>query len=120
MTFWVGGLWLLYFVFMPALEHYGLAPLLRQELGEKLLRIMLGFAAVCMLLQLLVLLAGRGQRLLADLRMQALLAGLLLVGGFFLGPWLGLESRNWALFCYLATAACGLVLLLQPEPGRSD
>lgn len=118
-TFWVGGLWLLYFVLLPALEHYGLAPLLLEDISASLIPLLLGFAGFCVLLQKLVLMQMRGLRSLwADFRGQLLLAVLLLVVGFFAGPWLGLAGASWQLFCYMAVAACGLVLVLQPVPGE--
>ncbi|MNY01780.1 hypothetical protein D3C86_1343240 [compost metagenome] len=48
-TFWVGGLWLLYFVLLPALEHYGLAPLLLEDISASLIPLLLGFAGFCVL-----------------------------------------------------------------------
>lgn len=118
-TFWVGGLWLLYFVLLPALEHYGLAPMLLEDLSASLTPLLLGFAAFCALLQKLVLAQVWGLRSLwADFRGQLLLAVLLLVLGYFIGPVLGLAGERWQLFCYLAVAACGLVLVLQPVPGE--
>lgn len=32
-TLWVGGVWMLHFVLLPALEKFGLAPLLVQEIA---------------------------------------------------------------------------------------
>jgi len=118
-TFWVGGLWLLYFVLLPALEKYGLAPLLLEEISATLIPLLLAFVGVCVLLQKLVLAQLRGWRgLWTDFRGQLLLAVLLLVAGYFGGPWLGLAGDSWQLFCYMAVAACGLVLVLQPVPGE--
>lgn len=118
-TFWVGGLWLLYFVLLPALEHYGLAPLLLEDIAASLIPLLLAFAGFCALLQKLVLAQVQGMRgLWADFRGQLLLAVLLLVGGYFVGPWLGLAGGSWQSFCYMAAAACGLVLVLQPVPGE--
>lgn len=118
-TFWVGGLWLLYFVLLPALEKYGLAPVLLQDISAVLLPLLLGFAGFCALLQKLVLAQVQGLRgLWADFRGQLLLAVLLLVAAFFVSPWLGLTGERWQLFCYLAVATCGLLLVLQPVPGE--
>jgi hypothetical protein len=106
-------------VLLPALEHYGLAPLLLEGIAASLIPLLLGFAGFCALLQKLVLAQVQGVRgLWADFRGQLLLAVLLLVVGFFAGPWLGLAGGSWQLFCYLAVAACGLVLVLQPVPGE--
>jgi len=77
-TFWVGGLWLLQFMVLPALGRIGLAPLLVEEIAGSLK------------------LAG------SQLLMQA---------GWF-------ESLYWASFSYLVMALCGLMLVLQPAPGR--
>jgi predicted membrane-bound spermidine synthase len=113
-------MWLLYFVLLPALEHYGLAPMLRDELATSLLPLMLGFAGLCGLLQALVLVQVCGWRSLwRDLRGQVLLATLLLVAGYFAATGLGLVGARWQAFCYLAAGACGLVLLLQLVPGES-
>ena len=104
---------------LPALEHYGLAPLLLEDISASLIPLLLAFAGFCVLLQKLVLMQLRGLRSLwADFRGQLLLAVLLLVLGYFIGPWLGLASERWQLFCYLAVAACGMVLVLQPVPGE--
>lgn len=112
-------MWLLYFVLLPALEKYGLAPVLLQDISAALIPLLLGFAGVCALLQKLVLAQVEGLRgLWADFRGQLLLAVLLLVLAFFGGPWLGLAGERWQLFCYLAVAACGLLLVLQPVPGE--
>nr|WP_231975832.1 DUF4149 domain-containing protein [Pseudomonas oryzae] len=118
-TFWVGGLWLLYFVLLPALEHYGLAPVLLADISASLVPLLLGFAGFCALLQKLVLAQAEGLRgLWGDFRGQLLSAVLLLVLAFFAGSWLELADERWQLFCYLAVATCGLVLVLQPVPGE--
>lgn len=105
---------------LPALEKYGLAPLLLDDIAASLIPLLLGFAGFCALLQKLVLMQQGGLRSLwGDFRGQLLLAVLLLVVGYFVGPWLGLVGGSWQLFCYMATAACGLVLVLQPVPGEA-
>lgn len=112
-------MWLLYFVLLPALETYGLAPLLLEDISARLIPLLLGFAGFCALLQKLVLLQLSGLRgLWADFRGQLLLAVLLLVVGYFGGAWVGLAGERWQLFCYLAVAVCGVVLVLQPVPGE--
>lgn len=104
---------------LPALEHYGLAPLLLEDISASLIPLLLGFAGFCAVLQKLVLAQQHGLRSLwGDLRGQLLLAVILLVLGYFAAPWLGLAGSGWPLFCYMATAACGLVLVLQPVPGE--
>lgn len=112
-------MWLLYFVLLPALEKSGLAPLLLEDVSASLIPLLLGLAGVCALLQKLVLAQAHGVRgLWKDFRGQLLLVVLLLVAGFFAGPWLGLAGERWQRFCYMAVAACGLVLVLQPVPGE--
>ena len=54
-TFWVGGLWMLHFVLLPALERMGWAPLLVEDVTQVLRPLLVGFAAFCIALQLLVL-----------------------------------------------------------------
>lgn len=104
---------------LPALEHYGLAPVLLQDISAVLIPLLLGFAGFCALLQKLVLAQVQGLRgLWADFRGQLLLTVLLLVLAFFVGASLGLASERWQLFCYLAVAVCGLLLVLQPVPGE--
>ena len=90
-TFWVGGLWLLQFVVLPALAKTGLAPLLVETVAAALTPLLIGFAGFCAVLQALVLVCG-------------------------LAP----EAVRWLLFNYLAVAMCGLLLVLQPVPGRDE
>jgi hypothetical protein len=119
-TFWVGGLWVLYFVMLPALEHYGLAPALLDVLSGALLDLLLGFAAFCVLMQQLVLLQALGWAASwRNLRGQLLLATLLLVTAALLAPWLVSEVVLWQRYALLAAATCGLLLVLQPVPGES-
>ncbi len=117
-TFWVGGLWLLHFVLLPALGKYGLAPLLVDEAGKALSGLLVGFSAFCAVLQLLVLAQGvRLDSLWRDPRGQLLVATLLLAMGYLaVRHWLSDASR-WLLFNYLVLALCGLLLVLQPIPG---
>ncbi|MBV2204945.1 MAG: DUF4149 domain-containing protein, partial [Pseudomonas sp.] len=118
-TFWVGGLWLLHFVVLPALAKVGLAPLLVDELAAALRPLLVGFAGFCVVLQAVVLLPLTGlARFAAELRGQLLLATLLLAISFFLERSGVFASSYWALFSYLAMAFCGLLLVLQPPPGR--
>ncbi|CAM5448223.1 hypothetical protein SSTU70S_01529 [Stutzerimonas stutzeri] len=118
-TFWVGGLWLLHFVVLPALAKVGLAPLLVDELAAALRPLLVGFAGFCVVLQAVVLLPVTGlARFAAELRGQLLLATLLLAISFFLERSGVFASSYWALFSYLAMAFCGLLLVLQPPPGR--
>ena len=118
-TFWVGGLWLLQFMVLPALGRIGLAPLLIEEIGGSLRPLLVGFAAVCAALQALVLAQAAGMRSLwRDVRGQLLLAVLLLAGSFLLVDAGWFESRYWPGFSFLSMALCGLLLVLQPAPGQ--
>lgn len=114
-TLWVGGVWVLHFVLMPALQQYGLAPRLQQDLAMYLYPLMSGFAGVCIVLQLL--LAGwiLRRRFWADLRGQLLLLAALGCASFFLLRPLT-ELYYWSVFAYLVMAFAGLVLLLQRRP----
>ena len=47
-TFWVGGLWLLHFVMLPALEKMGLAPLLIEEVDAALRPLLTYTSKSCM------------------------------------------------------------------------
>ncbi|MCQ4325708.1 DUF4149 domain-containing protein [Stutzerimonas stutzeri] len=115
-TFWVGGLWLLQFVVLPALDKIGLAPLLIEEIGSSLRPLLVGFAAFCAVLQLIVLGLAEGFRSLwRDMRGQ-LLSAVLLLGISHVAS-TGGGALYWPNFSYLAMALCGLVLVLQPLPG---
>lgn len=118
-TFWVGGLWLLHFVMLPALEKMGLAPLLIEEVNAALSPLLVGFAAFCVMLQGMVLAQAQGlSSLWHELRGQLLLVVLLMALVFFaVRHWLP-DAERWLLFNYLVLALCGLVLVLQPLPGQ--
>ena len=49
-TLWVGGLWLLQFVILPAIGQIGLAPLLVEEIATQLVPLLVGMTAVCIAL----------------------------------------------------------------------
>ncbi|HCF5443233.1 TPA: DUF4149 domain-containing protein [Pseudomonas aeruginosa] len=120
-TYWVGGLWLLQFVVLPALAKTGLAPLLVETVAAALTPLLIGFAGFCAVLQALVLVSSHGPRSLwRDLRGQLLLAVALLCLVYFLVRGLAPEAVRWLLFNYLAVAMCGLLLVLQPVPGRDE
>lgn len=117
----VGGLWLLQFVVLPALAKTGLAPLLVETVAAALTPLLIGFAGFCAVLQALVLVSSHGPRSLwRDLRGQLLLAVALLCLVYFLVRGLAPEAVRWLLFNYLAVAMCGLLLVLQPVPGRDE
>jgi putative copper export protein len=118
-TFWVGGLWLLQFVMLPALVKIGLAPLLIEEIASNLRPLLVGFAAFCVLLQAVVLIQLSGFRSLwQDLRGQLLLSVLLLAASYFAVRAGFVESPYWLVFSYLVMGLCGLILVLQVAPGR--
>ncbi|MCW8158892.1 DUF4149 domain-containing protein [Stutzerimonas stutzeri] len=118
-TFWVGGLWLLQFMVLPALGRIGLAPLLVEEIAGSLKPLLVGFAALCSALQTLVLIQMTGLRgLWRDVRGQLLLTVMLLAGSQLLMRAGWFESLYWASFSFLVMGLCGLMLVLQPAPGR--
>lgn len=114
-TLWVGGLWMLHFVLLPALERFGLAPLLIDEIASFMRPLLVGFAAVCALLQYLVACSVLGLAVWRDLRGQLLLLVMLTAVVFFAVGWLA-DGIYWQLFSYLVLAFAGLVLILQPRP----
>ncbi len=118
-TFWVGGLWLLQFVMLPALAKMGLAPLLVDDIAATLRPLLVGFAAFCVMLQATVLVQVGGLRSLwLDLRGQLLVSVLLLAASYF-AVQAGLAgSGYWLVFSYLAMGLCGLILVLQVAPSR--
>ncbi len=118
-TLWVGGLWLLHFLVLPALGHWGLAPLLVEEIGAALSAVLVGLTLCCAVLQLLVLIRAQSLRSLwRDLRGQLLLT-VLLAAAAYLGVlrWWP-DARQWLLFGYMVLVFCGMLLVLQPVPGR--
>lgn len=120
-TFWVGGLWLLHFVVFPALGKIGLAPLLIDEIVNGLRPLLVGFAAFCAILQGGVLILAQGARgSWRDTRSQLLLAVVLLASSHLAGNAGWIDSAYWQVFSYLAMAVCGLLLVLQPVPGREQ
>ncbi|MCY1291184.1 hypothetical protein D9M68_316350 [compost metagenome] len=117
-TFWVGGLWLLHFVMLPALAKIGLAPLLIDEIANLLRPLLVGFTAFCAVLQLLVLWqAERLAGLWRDQRGQLLLAVLAMALVYFVARAVAPEALRWLVFNYLVLALCGILLVLQPVPG---
>lgn len=114
-TLWVGAVWVTHFVLLPALEQFGLAPILIDEIGGFMRPLMVGFAGVCAGLQLLVIGVALGRRCWRDLRTQLLLLVLFSVAVVFgLARLPGTEYLQ--LFGYLVIAFAGLVLVLQPRP----
>ncbi|MGG2398978.1 DUF4149 domain-containing protein [Pseudomonas sp. SH1-B] len=119
-TLWVGGLWLLQFVILPAIEQTGLAPLLVQEIAARLAPLLVGLAAVGVALQALALLRAEGlSSLLRDVRGQLLLTVALMALSYLAVLYYWPESEYWLRFSYLVMAFCGLLLVLQPVPGKT-
>lgn len=117
-TFWVGGLWLLRFVVLPALPKVGLAPLLVQEIAAVLSPLLVGFAAFCAFLQSLVLVQVAGaSSLWRDMRGQLLLTVQVMAAGYLAAHYWLPDALRWLSFSYLVLALCGLLLVLQPVPG---
>lgn len=115
-TFWVGGLWLLRFVVLPALQKVGLAPLLVQSVADALTPLLVGFAGFCALLQALVLVTAQGlPSLWREMRGQLLLT---VLASYLVVNQLAPDAQRWLLFNYLVLALCGVLLVLQPVPGR--
>jgi hypothetical protein len=116
---WVGGLWLLHFVILPAIGRVGLAPLLVEEIRSALSPLLLLIAAAAMLVQAFLLVWVEGLRALwRDSRGQLLLVGWALVALYFSVLGMELVAPRWLAFNYLMVAVSGLVLVLQPVPGR--
>lgn len=121
---WVGGLWLLHIGVLPALGLIGLAPLLIDEIDGLLSALLVGFAAACVMLQVLVLVlvlvkAEGLKSLWRDIRGQLLLMALYACAMFcMMHVWLP-QALRWQLFSYLVLGFSGLVLVMQPAPGWS-
>jgi len=117
-TLWVGGLWLLQFVILPAIGQSGLAPLLVQEIATRLVPLLVGLTAVCVALQAFALLRSEGlSSLLRDMRGQLLLTVAAMALSYFAVLRYWPEVEYWLRFSYLVMAFCGLLLVLQPVPG---
>ncbi|MFA5678799.1 MAG: hypothetical protein WC953_10395 [Pseudomonas sp.] len=106
---------MLHFVLLPALERFGLAPLLIDEIASFMRPVLVGFAAVCVLLQCLLAWMVLRRPIWRDLRGQMLLVVLVAVAAFFMVASLP-NGAYWQLFSYLVLAFAGLVLILQPRP----
>ena len=117
---WVGGLWLLHFLLLPAIAKTGLASLLVEELSNALRPLLVGLAAACAGVQVLVLVRGEGlASLWRDMRGQLLLVVAAMAGSYFAVRQLLPEAELWLMFSYLVMAFCGLLLVLQPVPGSA-
>jgi hypothetical protein len=117
---WVGGLWLLHIGLVPALGRVGLAPLLIDEIAGMLNALMVGFAAACVIFQALVLVQAESlASLWRDIRGQLLLMALYACAMFFAVRFGWPDAVRLQVFSYLVLGFSGLVLVLQPVPGRS-
>ena len=117
LTLWVGSVWSLHFVFLPALEQSGLAPLLVDDAALTLRPAVLAISAVAMLLQLFVLVVRVRGAIWRDVRAQVLVLALAAVGAFFL--FRGAGNQLLMLMSYRVVAFAGLVLAVQPRPDES-
>lgn len=119
-TLWVGGLVLLHLAILTVLEQTGLAPLLIDEVANLSGALLVGFAAFCTVLQMVVLVqVERLSSLWLDVRGQLLLiATLAAASHYVLYRWLPGAAR-WQLLSYLVLALAGLLLVIQPVPGGS-
>ncbi|KPA91551.1 MULTISPECIES: hypothetical protein [Pseudomonas] len=116
---WVGGLWLLHVGLLPVLAQIGLAPLLIEEIGAQLGVLLVGFAVVCVTVQVLVLVFAEGRSSLwRDTRGQLLLMGWYACAMYFAVRYWQPQALRWQLFSYLVLGLSGLVLVLQPVPGE--
>ncbi|EIM15802.1 hypothetical protein [Pseudomonas chlororaphis] len=117
---WVGGVWLLHVGLLPVLGQIGLVPLLIEEIGNVLSALLVGFSAVCIVLQMLVLVRAEGlASLWRDMRGQLLLMALCACTMYFVVRFGLSDVERWQLFSYLVLGFSGLVLVLQPVPGWS-
>lgn len=118
-TLWVGGLWLLQFVILPAIGQIGLAPLLVEEIATRLVPLLVGMTAVCIALQAFALLRSDGlSSLWRDMRGQLLLTVAVMALSYFAVLRCWPDAERLLRFSYLAMAFCGLLLVLQPVPGK--
>ncbi|MDE1164505.1 MAG: MFS transporter [Pseudomonas sp.] len=117
---WVGSLWMLHFGLMPVLGHVGLAPMLIDDISAQVGGLIIGFAAFCGFLQMLVLLQAEGLgSVWRDTRGQLLLIVLGACAVYFALHLGSLQAERWQLFCYLVLGLSGLLLVLQSVPGRA-
>lgn len=110
----------MHFVLLPGLAEVGLAGLLVDEVSSRLKPLLVGFALIGSVLQMLVLVQAEGvASCWRDLRGQLLMVVLGLAGVYFaLLQWLPLAAW-WLQFSYLLLAFCGLLLVLQAVPSSA-
>jgi len=119
-VFWVGGLWVLHLGVLPALGHFGLAPVLIEDVGAQIATLLVGFCAFCVVMQGLVLIRAEGfAALWRDMRGQLLSVAVLDAALYGAVTSWAMDPLRLQLFCYLALALLGLALVVQPVPGRA-
>ena len=117
---WVGGLWLIHIGLQPALGRIGLAPLLIDEVASAFEVLVVGFAALCVIFQALVLVQAEGLgSLWRDFRGQVLLMALYACAMYVAVRVGWPDAQRWQVFSYLVLGFSGLVLVMQPVPGWS-
>ncbi|MBP7958548.1 MAG: DUF4149 domain-containing protein [Thiopseudomonas sp.] len=110
---------MMHFVLLKVLEKLGFASLLVQEVAQYTRPLLIGLALVCVLLQFCVLMQTMPtKQLLKDIRGQLLLGVILLGSSFFITRAFWPTAQYWLVYSYLAVGMCGLLLVLQPIPGR--
>ncbi|UVL95240.1 MFS transporter [Pseudomonas siliginis] len=115
---WVGGLWLIHVGLQPALGRIGLAPLLIDEVASAFEVLVVGFAALCVIIQALVLVQAEGlASLWRDFRGQVLLMALCACAMYVAVRVGWPDAQRWQVFSYLVLGFSGLVLVMQPVPG---
>ncbi|UST85833.1 MFS transporter [Pseudomonas siliginis] len=115
---WVGGLWLIHIGLQPALGRIGLAPLLIDEVASAFEVLVVGFAALCVIIQALVLVQAEGlASLWRDFRGQVLLMALCACAMYVAVRVGWPDAQRWQVFSYLVLGFSGLVLVMQPVPG---
>jgi hypothetical protein len=82
--------------------------------------LLVAFAAFCVGVQVMVLVQAQGlASLWRDMRGQLLLMAILACVAYF-ALHVGLpQELRWQLFCYLVLGLTGLLLVMQPVPGRA-
>ncbi|MBD1589170.1 MFS transporter [Pseudomonas typographi] len=119
-VFWVGGLYVLPLLLVPALRLMGLAPLLVDDVLHQAGQVLIEVASAGIVLQLVLLVAAHGWRTLpGDTRGQLLLLGLAACL-IYLGAALAqAQGGRIQVGCYMLLGACGVLLVLQPPPGAA-
>ena len=119
--FWVGGLVLLHLGILTVLDQTGLVPLLINGFVGIPGALLVGFAALCAMVQMAVLVRiERVSSIWRDVRGQLLLVALFSAFSYYgLRLWLP-NAVHWQLMSYLFLGLAGLLLVLQPVPGRGD